>query len=152
MGADEAKITIRRMVDEDMPKVEVIDRSLSGAQRAISWQVAAEVEAVVYRPALSFIAERDGVVVGFLLGDIRGAEYGKDIKGWIDMIGVHPKYQHLGVARRLVETFCEVCERNKVDVQVLLREDDEQLRRFFSILDFRRGNMVNFVRVCRADK
>jgi ribosomal protein S18 acetylase RimI-like enzyme len=152
MGVDEAKITIRRMVDEDMPKVEVIDRSLSGPQRAISWQVAAEVEAVVYRPALSFIAERDGVVVGFLLGDIRGAEYGKDIKGWIAMVGVHPKYQRLGIGRRLVETFCKVCEQNKVDVQVLLREDDEQLRRFFSILNFRRGNMVNFVRECRTDK
>jgi hypothetical protein len=44
------------------------------------------------------------------------------------------------------------CEQNKVDVQVLLREDDEQLRRFFSILAFRRGNMVNFVREYRADK
>ena len=152
MGVDETKITIRRMVDEDMPKVKVIDRSLSGSQRAISWQVAAEVEAAVYRPALSFVAEIDGVVVGFLLGDIRGVEYGKDIKGWIDMIGVHPKYQRLGIGRRLVEKFCEVCERNKVDVQVLLREDDEQLRKFFSILDFSRGNMVNFVRECRADK
>jgi len=58
----------------------------------------------------------------------------------------------LGIGRRLVEKFCEVCERNKVDVQVLLREDDEQLRKFFSILDFSRGNMVNFVRECRADK
>ena len=152
MGADETKIMIRRMVDEDMPKVEVIDRSLSGPQRAISWQVAAEVEAVVYRPALSFVAEVDGVVVGFLLGDIRGAEYGKDIKGWIDMVGVHPKYKRLGIGRKLVETFCQVCERNKVDVQVLLREDDEQLRRFFSMLNFNRGNMVNFVRGYRADK
>jgi len=152
MGADETKIIIRRMVDEDMPKVEVIDRSLSGPQRAISWQVAAEVEAVVYRPALSFVAEVDGVVVGFLLGDIRGAEYGKDIKGWIDMVGVHPKYQRLGIGRKLVETFCQVCERNKVDVQVLLREDDEQLRRFFSMLNFNRGNMVSFVRGYRADK
>jgi len=152
MGADETKITIRRMMDEDIPKVKVIDRSLSGPLRAISWQVAAEVEAEVYRPALSFIAETEGVAVGFLLGDIRGVEYGKDIKGWIDMMGVHPKYQHLGAGRRLVETFCEVCEQNKVDVQVLLREDDEQMRKFFSILDFRRGNMVNFVRECRADK
>ena len=152
MGVDESKITIRRMVDEDMPKVEVIDRSLSGPQRAISWQVAAEVEAEVYRPALSFVAELDRVVVGFLLGDIRGVEYGKDIKGWIDMVGVHPKYQHLGIGRRLVEKFCEVCQQNKVDVQVLLREDDEQLMRFFSTLNFRKGNMVSFVRECRADK
>ena len=108
-------------------------------------------EAEVYRPALSFVAELNGVTVGFLLGDIRGVKYGKDMKGWIDMMGVHPKYQHLGVGRRLVETFCGVCEQDKVDVQVLLREDDEQLKKFFSMLDFRRGNMVNFVKECRTD-
>jgi len=152
MGVDETKIMIRRMVEEDIPIVKVIDRSLSGSQRAISWPVAAEVEAEVYRPALSFVAEKDRVVVGFLLGDIRGAEFGKDIKGWIDMMGVHPNYQRLGIGRRLVETFCEVCEQNKVDVEVLLREDDEQMKRFFGTLDFCRGNIVSFERGCRADK
>jgi len=151
MRGDESKIKIRRMVNEDIPKVKVIDRSLSGPQRAISWQVEADVEAEVYRPALSFVAELNGVTVGFLLGDIRGVKYGKDMKGWIDMMGVHPKYQHLGVGRKLVETFCEVCEQNKVDVQVLLREDDEQMKKFFGMLDFRRGNMVNFVKECRTD-
>jgi ribosomal protein S18 acetylase RimI-like enzyme len=151
MRGDESKIKIRRMGNEDIPKVKVIDRSLSGSQRAISWQVEADVEAEVYRPALSFVVELNGVTVGFLLGDIRGVKYGKDMKGWIDMTGVHPSYQHLGVGRRLVETFCEVCEQNKVDVQVLLREDDEQLKKFFSMLDFRRGNMVNFVKECRTD-
>jgi ribosomal protein S18 acetylase RimI-like enzyme len=100
---------------------------------------------------LSFVAELNGVTVGFLLGDIRGVKYGKDMKGWIDMMGVHPKYQHLSVGRRLVETFCGVCEQNKVDVQVLLREDDEQMKKFFSMLDFRKGNMVNFVKECRTD-
>ena len=151
MRGDESEIKIRRMVDEDIPKVKVIDRSLSGQQRAISWQVEADVEAEVYRPALSFVAELNGVTVGFLLGDIRGVKYGKDMKGWIDMMGVHPKYQHLSVGRKLVETFCGVCEQNKVDVQVLLREDDEQMKKFFSMLDFRKGNMVNFVKECRTD-
>ena len=151
MRGDESEIKIRRMVDEDIPKVKVIDRSLSGQQRAISWQVEADVEVEVYRPALSFVAELNGVTVGFLLGDIRGVKYGKDMKGWIDMMGVHPKYQHLSVGRKLVETFCGVCEQNKLDVQVLLREDDEQMKKFFSMLDFRRGNMVNFVKECRTD-
>ena len=151
MQGNESKLKIRRMLDEDIPKVKVIDRSLSGPQRAISWQVEADVEAEVYRPALSFVAELNGVAVGFLLGDIRGVKYGKDMKGWIDMIGVHPQYQHLGIGRRLVETFCEVCEQNKVEVQVILREDDEQLKGFFSMLDFCRGNMVNFVKERRTE-
>jgi ribosomal protein S18 acetylase RimI-like enzyme len=151
MRADDSRIKIRRMVDEDIPTVKVIDRSLSGPQRAISWQVEADVEAEVYHPALSFIAELNGVAVGFLLGDIRGVQYGKDMKGWIDMVGVYPNYQNVGVGRRLVQAFCDVCERDRVDVQVLLREDDERLKKFFSTLGFSRGNMANFVKEYRPE-
>jgi ribosomal protein S18 acetylase RimI-like enzyme len=151
MRADDSRINIRRMVVEDISIVKVIDRSLSGPQRAISWQVEADMEAEVYHPALSFIAELNGVAVGFLLGDIRGVEYGKDMKGWIDMVGVYPDYQNLGVGRKLVQAFCEVCKQDKVDVQVLLREDDERLKKFFGTLDFSRGNMVNFVKEYRTE-
>jgi ribosomal protein S18 acetylase RimI-like enzyme len=151
MRADDSRIKIRRMVVEDISTVKVIDRSLSGPQRAISWQVEADMEAEVYHPALSFIAELNGVAVGFLLGDIRGVEYGKDMKGWIDMVGVYPNYQNLGVGRKLVQAFCEVCKQDKVDVQVLLREDDERLKKFFGTLDFSRGNMVNFVKEYRTE-
>ena len=152
MRVDEQDIKVRRMVDEDMPMVKVIDRSLSGTKRAISWPVHAELEAEVYRPAMSFVAELNGVVVGFILGDIRGVEYEKDIKGWIDMVAVHPKYQGLGIGRRLVEAFCEACEQNKVNAQVLLRDEDELLKGFFNLLDFRRGDFVIFVRERPAEK
>ena len=152
MGVEEKDIQVRRMVDEDIPLVKVIDRSLSASQRAISWPVHAELEVEVYRPALSFIAELNGVAVGFLLGDIRGVEYGTDMIGWIDMLAVHPKYQRLGIGRRLVEAFCEACARNKVNAQVLLRDDDEQLKRFFNLLDFHRGGFTVLVREPPTEK
>ena len=68
----------------------------------------------VHRPALSFIAEIGGDIVGFLLGDIRVTEYGTDLRGWIDMIGISPDHQRLGIGRKLVEAFCEECQKNGV--------------------------------------
>ena len=148
MSGDEREIKIRRMTEEDIPHVKAIDELLAGPERALSWQVGADIEVAVYRPALSFVAELEGDIVGFVLGDIRGAEYGKDVRGWIDMVGVDPRHQHVGIGRRLVETFCGMCQQNKVNVEVVIREDDELLKGFFTSTGFRRGDLINFVKEC----
>jgi ribosomal protein S18 acetylase RimI-like enzyme len=148
VAGDEREIKIRRMTEEDIPQVRAIDESLAGPERALSWQVGADIEMAVYRPALSFVAELEGNIVGFVLGDIRGAEYGKDVSGWIDMVGVDPRHQHMGVGRRLVETFCGMCQQNRVNVEVAIRGDDERLKGFFTSMGFRRGDLINFVKEC----
>ena len=150
MAGDEREIKIRRMTEEDIPQVKAIDELLAGPERALSWQLSADVEVAVYRPALSFVAELEGDIVGFILGDIRGAEYGKDVSGWIDMVGVDPRHQHMGVGQRLVETFCEMCQQNKVNVEVVIREEDELLKGFFASMGFRRGDLINLVKECPA--
>ena len=152
MQVEEQIMVIRRMVDEDIPKLEVIGGSLIGHPRAMSWQMEAEAEHRGYRPTMNFVAELDEVVVGFLLGDIRSVWYGNNMGGWIHMVLVHPNYRHLGVGRRLVEAFCEVCERNKINAQVLLRDDDEQLKSFFKFGGFRNRDKVILGKECRAKK
>ena len=144
MQPDRDKIKIRRMVGADLDKVEAIDRALAGERRALSWPLRVETEWAVYRPALSYVAELEDEIVGFLLGDIRGAEYGTDISGWIDMMGVAPQYQHQRIGRRLVETFREECRRNQVKARVIVREDDERLTRFWTSVGFQRGKLVSF--------
>jgi len=152
MQVEEQIMVIRRMVDEDIPKLEVIGGSIIGLPRAMSWQIEAEAEDRGYRPTMNFVAELDEVVVGFLLGDIRSVWYGNDMGGWIHMVLVHPNYRHLGVGRRLVEAFCEVCEHNKINAQVLLRDDDEQLKSFFKFGGFRNRDKVILGKECRARK
>ena len=146
MADNEKEILIRRMAEEDISRVKAIDESWKGSERALSWEVGAEIEVAVYRPALSFVAEVEGEIVGFILGDIRGAEYGKDLTGWIDMVGVDPRCQHMGVGKSLVEKFCEVCQQNGVSSEVVIRDSDELLKGFFTSMGFRRGDMVNYIK------
>jgi len=152
MQIEDKIIVVRRMVDDDMPKLEVVGRSLIGPPRAMPWQIEAEAEDKVYRPTMNFVAELDGVVVGFLLGDIRSLWYGNEMGGWIHMVVVHRSYRHLGIGRRLVEAFCGVCEQKKVDAQVLLRDGDEHLRSFFKFRGFRNGDMVTLEKECQTKK
>jgi ribosomal protein S18 acetylase RimI-like enzyme len=143
-GEMAGEITIRRMSDNDLREVKNIDRRITGDQRAISWPLEAEVEWAVNRPALSFVAEQDNRIVGFLLGDIRISEYGTGLKGWIDMVGISPDHQRLGVGRQLVESFREECRKNGVKPNVIIRDDDRQLMDFWRSVGFSRGKLINF--------
>lgn len=138
------EINIRRMTDADMPAVQIIDKRLVGPERSSSWLESVESVWFTHRPALNFVAEIRGLLVGFILGDIRGAEYGLPFGGWIDMIGILPEFQRKGIAKRLVEEFCSKCEENKVKVRVITREDDTLLVKFWTSLKFEKGNLVSF--------
>ena len=146
MSKSEEEIKIRRMTEADLPGMRRIDQLIVGEGRALSWPLRAETQWAVYHPALRFIAEAKDRMVGFLLGDIRGAEYGTDINGWIDMIGVIPVHQGRGIGRRLVEAFCEECGRNGVKSNVIIREDDERLTKFWTSVGFCRGKLISFER------
>ena len=137
-------VKIRRMAEADVEAVKEIDRLLVGEQRAPSWPLSAETELELYRPAMSFVAEVKGKIVGFLLGDIRRERYGTGMGGWIDMIGIAPEYQRRKIGRSLILGFWAECQRRHIRVNVVVREDDEQLKRFLTSVGFRRGELVNF--------
>jgi ribosomal protein S18 acetylase RimI-like enzyme len=146
---EDAGVIIRRMTEADLPRVKGIDNLLTGEERASSWPVEAEKLWAVYRPLLSFVAECDGKVVGFILGDIRGVDYGtsaSSMSGWIDMVGVDLNYQRHGIGRKLVEAFYQECQRNQVRARVLIREDDQRLKKLWGAAGFKRGKLIDFER------
>jgi len=143
MAPSGVEVQIRRMVEADLEAVKEIDRLLFGEERAASWPLSVEDELAFYRPALGFVAEVEGKVVGFLLGDIRRGRYGIGLSGWIDMIGVAPEYQRKGIARSLALAFWAECQQKHIRTNIIVREDDETLIRFCTSVGFRRGKLIN---------
>lgn len=146
MLANAEEVQIRRMSHADLPKILEIDLGIIGKERAATWTEKLETLWFVQRPALNFVAVVKDEVVGFVLGDVRGTEYGTPMSGWIDVIGVHPAYQGQGIGKRLVEAFCQWCQANEVKTRVIIRENDEPLRKFFESVGFQRGKLVDFER------
>ena len=140
------EVKIRKLTEKDLLRVREIDLMLAGEGRALSWPlgVGTEWSLSVYRPIMSFVAQKGDEIIGFLLGDMKGPEYGLEIGGWIDMMGIAPRYQQQGVGRKLVDAFCEECESNDIKPNVIIREDDEQLTNFWASLGFRRGKLISF--------
>ena len=135
-------VTIRRMTDEDLSQVNEISHSLFGKERVSTWPQAVEAHWKQHRPTLSFVAEQDGQVIGFLLGGIRRARRMVPLAGWIDMLGVHPDYQREGIGRRLVEVFSEECKKSSAVISVAIKKNDKPLKKFFNKMGFRDSDLI----------
>src|SRR3972149_8866385 len=95
-------ITIRMMSAKDVGAIADIDNRVLGKRRRDYWEMKVE-SAQARSPIPPLVAEVDGRVVGFIMGDASGWEYGvPETVGGVDTIGIHPEYQHHGGARALM--------------------------------------------------
>lgn len=142
------KIKIRNMEPEDIDGILEIDRKISGMQRTITYNelimgdLGNELD-------LSFIAEVDNNVAGFILA--RRSYIGDPVTetGLIQILGVDPDFQAQGIATRLVHTVMEKCrERHLRTVKIMVSERDSELSRLFAHLGFHRGRLIEYTRVC----
>lgn len=140
-----ADIVLRRMQEEDIPAILEIDRKVVGQDRTSTWPQQASSHFRTYYPPLSYVAEVDGAVVGFILGDIRGAEYALPLSGWIDIAGVDPAHQGRGIGHRLIDAFLQGCRSRGIKARAIVREGDAQLQGFLNEMGFHRGELVEFV-------
>ncbi|OGO38569.1 MAG: hypothetical protein A2147_11160 [Chloroflexi bacterium RBG_16_57_8] len=151
------EVKIRTMVESDLPRVNEIDRMLSGDERVPTWPFSFETYWTVHRPKLSLVAEVGGRVVGFVVGTITEVEQNQSVLnlrhtierpsthrriGWIDMIGIDPGSQRLGVGRSLIAAFCEECRRVDAVVKGIAKESDARLRSFLSSSGFKPTDLV----------
>jgi len=144
MATGELQIRVRRMTEADLPKVREIDQELVGPDRSVSWPLRVEAHWWVYRGMPNFVAELDDRIVGFILGDLRGSEYGPEVSGWIDVMGVSPEHQGKGIGRRLVEAFCGECRGQGFNVRIVAVGSDNRLSRFATSLGFTKGDLVGY--------
>jgi ribosomal protein S18 acetylase RimI-like enzyme len=161
MAVKKGDVKIRRMVDADLPQVNAIDRLLFGKERVPTWPFSFESYWALYHPELSFVAEAGGRVVGFITGSLVEEEHSQSILslrrtierpsrhrkvGWIDMIGIDPAYQHMGIGRGMVEAFDAECKRSDAIMRGIARESDERLRNFLASVGFKRSDLVVYER------
>jgi len=94
---------------------------------------------------ISLVAEHQGEVVGFILGDVSGWEFGvPETIGWMDTIGVAPAYQKKGVATALAHELIKNLKAIGVrTIYTLVSWDDWDLLQFFHAMGFTRGDMIN---------
>ncbi len=135
-------LTLRAMEPEDISDVMEIDR-LSGGRRAITYQ-----DQITFylggELGLSYVAEMDGRVVGFLMGRILERRYTPYVGAWVEILGVIPELKHQGIGKRLLEAFLEGCrEKGVQDVHAAASIRDTEVKPFLEKSGFKEGELVH---------
>src|SRR5881628_4126115 len=98
-----AEPRVRPLTELDVEAVCRIDERITGQYRPDVWEQ--RISYYIRRdPDSSQVAEVDGRVVGFMLGEVRGGEFGLDEPtGWVEFFGVDPSAREKGIGRGLIE-------------------------------------------------
>jgi ribosomal protein S18 acetylase RimI-like enzyme len=134
------------MEPEDIDNVLAIDSKITGTRRAATYTdlIIGDLGKI---PDLSFVAEVNGEVQGFLLA--RRAYLGEPFTevGLIQILGVDPDYWRQGIATGMVNALVETCQRKKLNaVRIMLDERDSQLQHLFQRAGFHRGKVIDYTK------
>jgi ribosomal protein S18 acetylase RimI-like enzyme len=137
MGEIKETIRVRPLDELDISRITAIDERLTGVYRPEVWE--RRVAYYIRRdPDACWIAEVGGKVVGFMLADLRGGEFGlEETSGWIERFGVDPDYQGRSLGRRLFESVAgHLRDRGVATVRTLVHNEDLDLARFLRAVGF----------------
>ncbi|MDE3076930.1 MAG: GNAT family N-acetyltransferase [Chloroflexota bacterium] len=144
------QLLLRPIKETDIRSIVSIDARTSGERKPLYWRSklsrylgelgdGADAEGRF----LGRVAEVDGKVVGFMIGEIRQWEFGQPACGWITAMGVDPNHRRLGIGRRLLAELLDYYrQENLPDVRTIVEWVDGDLLQFFHSMGFVRGPFV----------
>ncbi len=136
-------VKLRVLTMKDLDAVTEIDYNLLGTKRREYLESRIEGSETSGVPSLA--AEANGKLIGFILGNVSGWEYGipKNV-AWIDTLGVAKEYQKRGIARLLFREMYSMFKKVGVDtIYIFVNWRDWDLLKFFDKMGFQRGDMIN---------
>jgi predicted N-acetyltransferase YhbS len=147
---NKSTIKIRLMTVDDFNAVVRIDEKVLKASRSEYYRLKFEtfVQSTDHLPTSLVAEEKDGTVVGFVMGQLYIGEYGiTQKKATLDTIGVDPDYQAKGVGEQLINEFMDHLRALGVQkVSTLVDANDSKLSHFFSANQFTPSKTINLER------
>lgn len=140
-------VRIRPASELDLGAITAIDEKIGGDYRPEVWE--RRLGYYLRRdPEASVVAESDGEVVGFMLGELRSGEFGLDEPtGWVEVLGVDPDFRGQAVGRGLAEAMLEYFRRQgATTVRTLVDDERTDIRAFFASLGFEAASLRPFVK------
>lgn len=138
---------IRRLEARDLNDISKILKEITKKRSIIDYQRAVE-EEVKKKDRVSFVAELDGTVVGFLITYILYGGFGLEKSAWIGLFGVDPKYMGRGIGKRMAqEVFKEFEKMDIRNIYSSVKWDSTDLLSFFKSLGFDRSNFINLEKI-----
>jgi ribosomal protein S18 acetylase RimI-like enzyme len=161
-NTDKGAVTIRPMEQGDIDAVITIyskirEEKIPGVKRSrLSYRSALTYEEVALTDPggpldLSFVAEVNGKVVGFIWSRLAYVGIPIDEVGIIHMLIVDPDHQKQGIAVKLVNALLERCRTRGINtVRAIIDERHWELQNYFQSLGFHRSELVIYTRASES--
>lgn len=140
----EPVLRIRTVKAADMPAVVALDATETGLHKAAYWQRVYRRYGVNGQGQRHFlVAERDGRVCGFVIGEVRDWEFGAPPCGWLFAIDVMPDARQAGVGGRLLQDLVQRFRRQGVDtLRTMTASGNSLIQSFFRSQGMRAGHLL----------
>jgi ribosomal protein S18 acetylase RimI-like enzyme len=128
---------IRPLDELDIGAIVRIDERISGIYRPDIWE-----QRVAYYlrrdPECSRVAELEGRVVGFMLADLRGGEFGLEERtGWVERFGIDPEHRGRDLGRHMFAAIlAHMRAQGATSVRTLVDTKDVPVAGFLGALGF----------------
>ena len=134
----EAQVRVRPLDELDIGGITRIDERITGIYRPEVWE-----QRVGYYlrrdPDSSQVAEVEGRLIGFMLGDVRAGEFGiEQPSGWIERFGIDPEFRGRDLGRQLFERLLEhFRECGATAVRTMVDQRDQAVGGYLKAMGFR---------------
>ncbi|MFO7773872.1 MAG: GNAT family N-acetyltransferase [Dehalococcoidia bacterium] len=140
---EEARVSIRRMTRDDIHEVLALDRVAGGPTGSVISYGDMAAANPGTPPDLSFVAEVDGQIVGFMINRLAYLMVPLSEVCIIHAILVHPDYQRRDIGSKLIQTLLKECQNEGVDtIRILIPEANEELQALFKRQGFQQSHVV----------
>jgi predicted N-acetyltransferase YhbS len=147
---DKNTVKIRLMKADDFNAVVSIDEKVLKNSRPEYYKQKFEklVQSRDYVPTSLVAEDKDGALVGFVMGELYIGEYGiSQERATLDTIGVDPDYQQKGIGEQLIVEFMNHLRSLGIrQVNTLVDWNDCNLIQFFSANRFSPSKTINLER------
>jgi ribosomal protein S18 acetylase RimI-like enzyme len=133
-----SQVRVRPLDELDIGGITRIDERITGIYRPEVWE--SRVGYYLRRdPDSSQVAEVDGRLVGFMLGDVRAGEFGiEQPSGWIERFGIDPDFRGRDLGRQMFETIMRhFRECGATAVRTMVDQRDQGVAGYLSAMGFR---------------
>jgi N-acetylglutamate synthase-like GNAT family acetyltransferase len=136
-------VNIRPLTEKDFKDVAKIQEAI--LKRSVSGRLENRMREYIKKdPNTCLVAEVEGNVVGFVIGDIKDWGFGVEKSGWLEIIGIHPKYMGQGIGKELGKRLLDHFKSKGIkNVYTVARWDSGDLLAFFKSIGFDRSDFIN---------
>jgi len=140
-------IKLRKLTARDIPQILAIHGAITKKKtyrRSVQQTVR---DRLRKQEGIGFVAEKEGQVVGFIIGEMKGEGFGLEKSGWLEVVMVHPRYMGTGTGHALARKLFDYFRRKGIrDVHTTVLWDAVDMLSFFKSLGFDRSTFINLIK------